>query len=280
VVSKQTIFAVTAIFPLSLVFLSFLVHEEPRARSEEGEESEELTPRMQAKRIADALRRKEIWGPMLFVFLLMIAPSSQSAFFFFLTNDLKLEPSFMGTLSLVEGVSSLLGLTFYNVYLKKFSYRKILKVSIFLSIIAGATPLILILHVNRKWGISDRWFCIGDTAVLAAIGQISLMPLLVLGAETCPPNIEATLYSFLMSTLNVGALLSTQLGGLMTYLLGVTSTDFHNLWLLCLICNMCTICIIPFIVLVPAEKSDGVSKIPDEIPRSEETASILESENR
>ena len=42
------------------------------------------------------------------------------------------------------------------------------------------------------------------------------MPLLVLGAETCPPHIEATLYSCLMSTINVGSLLSTYFGALFT----------------------------------------------------------------
>jgi len=163
----------------------------------------------------------------------------------------------MGTLSVVEGISTVCALAFYNSYLKSYSYRKLLKYSIALSIVAGATPLILILHLNRKWGISDRWFCIGDTAVLTAIGQISLMPLLVVGAETCPPNIEATLYSCLMSTLNVGSLISIQLGALLTYLLGVTSTNFDNLWLLCLICNFFTICVIPFLALVPREKSDA-----------------------
>jgi len=83
VVSKQTIFAVTSFFPLLLVVLAFAIKEEPRLKSEEGDAANDLTPSMQASRVIDAIKRKEIWGPMLFVFLLMIAPSSQSAFFFF-----------------------------------------------------------------------------------------------------------------------------------------------------------------------------------------------------
>jgi len=86
------------------------------------------------------------------------------------------------------------------------------------------------------------------------------MPLLVLGAETCPPNIEATLYSFLMSTLNVGALLSTYLGGLLTWGIGVTSTDFHNLWILCLICNCSTILVIPFLHFVPKSPAEEAAE--------------------
>jgi len=248
IVDKHYIFVLCSIFPLFLVLLSITVSED-RTRAT----VDPLSARIQAQRIWDALKRREIWGPMIFVFLLMLAPSSQASFFFFLTNDLKLQPSFMGTLSVVEGVATIIGLCLYNFWLQKYPYRLILKISIVLSIIAGATPLILILHLNRQWGISDQWFCIGDTALLSAIGQISLMPLLVLGAETCPPHIEATLYSCLMATLNVGSLLSTYLGGLITWALGVTANDFHNLWLLCLVCNFSTICVIPFLSLVPTE---------------------------
>jgi len=48
--------------------------------------------------------------------------------------------------------------------------------------------------------------------------------------------------------------MSVYLGGLVTWALGVTATDFHNLWLLCVICNFSTICVIPFLILVPSEK--------------------------
>jgi len=256
--SKRTIFAVTAFFPLFLIFLAFAIGERPRAAG-----APTVSARKTITSVWASLKQRKIWGPMLFVFLLMLAPSSQASFFFFLTNELHMQPNFMGTLQLVEGCSSLIGLAVYNVCLKRYNYKSLLKVTIVLTVIAGATPLILILRLNQKMGISDKWFCIGDTALLNAIGQIAIMPLLCLGAETCRKDVEATLYSCLMSTLNIGALFSTYLGGLLTWALGITSHDFHRLWILCLICNLSTLCVLPFLMLVP-DKAEDDSATPAE----------------
>lgn len=277
-VSKRTIFSLTSIFPLFLVVLALsineLPHRPPLSSSPDASSSDSSSssspspgsesanaPRAGAARqfllIISALKQPQIWGPMLFVFLLMLTPSAQTAFFFYWTNHLHFRPSFLGVLSVVDGVSSLFGLLIYNLWLKKFPYRQLLLASIFISVIVSVTPLILLFRLNLQLGIPDQWFCLGDTALMAAIGRISLMPLLVLGAETCPPNIEATLYAFLMSTLNIGSLLSTNLGALITWMLGVTSTDFTNLWIVCLICASSPLCVIPFLSLVPSEKQPG-----------------------
>jgi len=44
-----------------------------------------------------------------------------------------------------------------------------------------------------------------------------------------------TLYALLMSTLNVGGVVSDNLGGLLTWAIGVTATDFSRLWILVLV---------------------------------------------
>jgi len=144
------------------------------------------------------------------------------------TFDL-LQPEFMGTLHLVEGVSSLSALAIYNLYLTKVSYRNILYWTIVLSFIAGLTvssttillqlspfealdvctvimlsdgsltscysdnnwvlgccpqPLILILHLNREWGIPDMYFVGGDAALLAGVGQVMILVLISSSCST------------------------------------------------------------------------------------------------
>lgn len=42
----------------------------------------------------------------------------------------------------------------------------------------------------------------------------------------------------LMSTLNLGGIVSSQLGALLTYYLGITEENFDKLWLLILISNL------------------------------------------
>ena len=59
-----------------------------------------------------------------------------------------------------------------------------------------------------------------------------------------PPGVEGTLFALLMSLFNGAGILGTELGALLTSMLGVsTSSDssgsnFSNLWLLVTICNL------------------------------------------
>ena len=100
------------------------------------------------------------------------------------------------------------------------------------------------------------------------------MPLLILGAQTCPKEIEGTLYALLMSTLNVGGLVSSGLGGLLTILLGVTDKDFSNLWLLVVVCSLLNLLPMGFLDLVPTEK-DFRSNLESSNASSEERRGLI-----
>jgi hypothetical protein len=116
----------------------------------------------------------------------------------------------------------------------------------------GLTTLLLITHANRSLGIDDHWFSLGDSLILRMVGQIAYMPLLVLSAQLCPEGVEATLFALLMSVLNLAALVSNELGALLTHWLGVTATNFDNLWLLILITKLLTLLPLPFLGLLPS----------------------------
>ncbi len=83
ITSKKMIFIITSVSPLLLVVLAFAIQEPPRT-----DEQPALSANSTFTSVVSALKQRRIWGPMLFVFLLMIAPSSQASFFFYLTNEL------------------------------------------------------------------------------------------------------------------------------------------------------------------------------------------------
>jgi hypothetical protein len=58
------------------------------------------------------------------------------------------------------------------------------------------------------------------------VGELHLMPLMVLAAQMCPKGMEATFYAIVTAVINLGYLFSYWLGGLLTYWLDITSTDF------------------------------------------------------
>ena len=215
-----------------------------------------------------AVSQKTIWLPTLFLFLWQATPSADSAFFYFSTNDLGFGPEFLGRVRLVSSIAMLLGIGAFNRFFKSVPIRKIFGWSIVVSTVLGLTTLLLITHTNRVLGIDDRWFSLGDSLILTVAGQIAFMPVLVLAARLCPPGVEATLFALLMSVLNLSGAVSQELGALLTHWLGVTDTNFDNLWLLVTITSLSTLLPLPLIGWLPAssaEDGDSSSDHPDEL---------------
>ena len=55
-------------------------------------------------------------------------------------------------------------------------------------------------------GVGGAGFVGGDDVFLAALGQVAMMPCLVLAAKLCPVGIEASLYATFISLLNTSGI--------------------------------------------------------------------------
>ena len=265
-VDTRSVFGITATFPLIVSLVAWLIAEEPVTES-----STWKVVGGQIKQLKAAVTQKAIWMPALFIFLWQATPTADSAFFFFTTNDLGFQPEFLGRVRLVTSVAALIGIWVFQRFLKAVPFRVIFAWSTLLSTLFGFTMLLLVTHTNRAIGIDDQWFSLGDSLILTVMGEISFMPVLVLSARICPPGVEATLFALLMSVLNLAGLLSHELGAVLTHWLGVTETNFDNLWLLVTLTNFSTLLPLPLLFLLPKTSSlgDGVatssesSKLPE-----------------
>lgn len=264
VVDTRVVFAITATFPLLVAIAASIISEEP-ARGDEAR------PHVgaQVRRLWGAFRQRSILLPTLFIFFWQATPSADSALFYFMTEDLHFEPEFFGRLRLVTSLASLFGVWLFQRFLKSVPFRTIFVWSALLSSLLGMTSLLLVTHANRALGIGDRWFSLGDDLILTVIGQVTFMPVLVLAARLCPEGVEATLFASLMSVFNLGRLLSNELGALLTEWLGVTQTQFDNLWVLVLLANLSTLLPLAFLNWVPATDPQAEAK-------SESPAAIAE----
>jgi folate/biopterin transporter len=267
--SSQTVFAITSLFPLLVSGIAWLIAEKPQ---EENEEKIAIT--QQVKQLWGAITTKSIWLPSLLIFFWQATPSADSAFFFFTTNELGFEPEFLGRVRLVTNFASLLGIWLYQRFLKTIPFRIILGWSMVISALLGMTALLLVTHTNRAIGIDDHWFSLGDSLILTVMGQIAFMPVLVLSARLCPEGIEASLFALLMSIWNIAGLVSQELGALLTHWLGITESNFENLWLLVVIANLSTLMPLPFLGWLPAkDPKDATEK---EIARKLPPAEVFE----
>ncbi|MES1024313.1 folate/biopterin family MFS transporter [Gloeocapsa sp. BRSZ] len=256
--STRTIFLITASFPLIVSVVAWLISESPVS-----EKPDLSTVKHQLGELRKAITQKAIWLPTAFVFIWQATPTADAAFFFFTTNELGFEPEFLGRVRLVTSIASLLGVWLFHRFLKSVPFRVIFGWSTALSAVLGMSMLLLVTHTNRALGIDDHWFSIGDNLILTVMGQIAYMPVLVLAARLCPPGVEATLFALLMSISNLGGLLSYQLGALLMHWMGITQTNFQNLWILVVIANVSTLLPLPFLNWLPATEITTQTVEPD-----------------
>lgn len=245
--STQTVFAITATFPLIVSAVAWLIAEAPI-----DSRPDVSTVWNQVQQLRGAITQKAIWLPTAFIFLWQATPTADSAFFYFTTNELGFEPEFLGRVRLVTSLASLGGIWLFQRFLKNIPFRSLMGWTTVISSLLGMTTLILVTHTNRTMGIDDHWFSLGDSLILTVMGQIAFMPVLVLSARLCPAGVEATLFALLMSVWNLSGLLSHEFGALMTHWLGITETNFDKLWLLVVITNASSLLPLPFLGWLPA----------------------------
>jgi folate/biopterin transporter len=248
--TTRTVFMFTAVFPLIVSAMAWLIAEEPVVQDAGAGK---VLVKAQMQELWQAMRQKVIWLPTLFLFLWQCTPTAESAFFYFSTNELGFTPEFLGRVRLVTSLASLVGVWLFQRFLKTIPFRQIFAWTTILSSLLGLTTLLLVTHTNRDLGIDDHWFALGDSLILTVMGQLTFMPVLVLAARLCPPGIEATLFATLMSVLNLSGLVSKEAGALLTHFLGVTDTNFDKLWLLVLITNLGSMLPLIFINWLPNE---------------------------
>ena len=248
--SSNQIFEITATFPLIVSGVAWLIAENKITKT--NSESQISPIKGQIEQLWGAIKQKQVWLPIAFLFVWQATPTADSAFFFFSTNELGFEPEFLGRVRLVTSFASLIGIFLFQRYLKTVPFRTILGWCTVIAAVLGMTTLLLVTHTNRALGIDDRWFSLGDSLILTVVGQITWMPVLVLSARLCPKGVEATLFALLMSIWNLSGLLSHESGALLTSWLGVTESNFDNLWLLVTITNLSTLLPLPFLGWLPS----------------------------
>ncbi|CAJ1977197.1 unnamed protein product [Sphenostylis stenocarpa] len=256
------VFGVTSLLPLITSIVAVLVEEQPMLSAARGTNlllsgTEFLENSKQGIiQLWGSVRQRSIFLPTLFIFLWQATPQSDSAMFYFTTNSLGFTPEFLGRVKLVTSIASLLGVGLYNGFLKNVPLRKIFLATTLLGSALGMTQVFLVTGLNRKFGISDEWFAIGDSLILTVLSQASFMPVLVLAARLCPEGMEATLFATLMSVSNGGSVVGGLLGAGLTQLFGITKDRFDNLAPLIILCNLSSLFPLPLLGLLPGDNPD------------------------
>uniref|UniRef100_A0A7S1ZYU2 Folate/biopterin transporter n=1 Tax=Ditylum brightwellii TaxID=49249 RepID=A0A7S1ZYU2_9STRA len=267
VMGPRDVFAYTSLLPLMVASIALLIDETPVSSSSSSssgsleEEEESSSPlegvQNQISSLITAFKQEEIWKPTLFLFLWQSTPTSEGAFLYFMTNDLGMGPEFLGRVRLVTAFASLVGVWMYQKFLRGVPIKDVLFWTTIASAPLGLSQLLLITHTNRMLGIPDGAFVFGDDVALAILGELAFLPTLVLAARLCPPGIEAVLFATLMSVFNGAGAVGTEVGALLTKMMGVTESNFDNLGVLTVLCNVSSLYPLLFIGWLDGVGSSG-----------------------
>ncbi|KAL1567027.1 putative folate-biopterin transporter 4 [Salvia divinorum] len=206
-----------------------------------------------------AFRQPIILRPMAWFFLAHVTvPNLSTIMFYYQTEVLKLEASFLGTTRVIGWLGLMLGTFIYNRYLKKMKLRRILLCAHISLSILSLLDAILVSRSNLSLGISDKVMVIFGSALSDGINQFKFMPFLILSGQLCPPGIEGTLFALFMSINNLGSTVSSFVGAGLASVLNISSGSFDNLFVGIIIQVVCTFIPVAFLFLIPKEAT-GIS---------------------
>ncbi|XP_050369808.1 probable folate-biopterin transporter 4 [Argentina anserina] len=201
-----------------------------------------------------AFKQPIILRPMAWFFLAHVSiPNLSTVMFYYQTEFLDLEASFLGTARVVGWLGLMLGTFVYNRYLKRMKLRRILMWSQLGLAFMTLLDIVLVSRVNLTFGISDKIMVLCGSALSDAVNQFKFMPFLILSGQLCPPGIEGTLFALFMSINNLGSTLGSFVGAGLASVLSISSGSFDNLLLGIVIQVLCIFIPIAFLFLIPKE---------------------------
>ncbi|CAH9087917.1 unnamed protein product [Cuscuta epithymum] len=207
-----------------------------------------------------AFRQPIILRPMAWFFLAHVTvPNLSTVMFYYQTEVLKLEASFLGTARVLGWLGLMLGTFVYNQYLKKMKLRRILMWAHIGLAILSSLDIVLVTRTNVSLGISDKILVLFGSALADGINQFKFMPFLILSGQLCPPGIEGTLFALFMSINNLGSTVGSFVGAWLASALDISSSgSFDNLSIGIFVQVICTFVPVAFLFLIPKDAT-GVS---------------------
>lgn len=119
--------------------------------------------------------------------------------------------------------------------------------------VAQISKLLLVYQDTYYIGMSPLVYTYITSFLYTFINELHLMPIMVLAAKMSPKAVEASFYAFILAIINTGYLISYNLGGILTYGLGITATEFGNLGVLVIIATAFPLVTLFFLLAIPGK---------------------------
>lgn len=242
---------------LMITVLAAFLHDERIERAEPT--SAAVCGRLQE--VFEVLTTSDIGRPLVFIMVFALTPTSESAVWFFMTEPtsvggLGFSMHMIAIMSCLGNLTSIVGTLLYRAIAPLVRFNTLFAGCTVVISLVSMTQTILVNRWNLAYGLGDWMFAIGDDIMADVLGQIMIMPIMIMIAKLCPPGIEGTMYASILSLMNMCNTLSDIVSATMTKRLGIARADdgrmdFTRLNTLIVVCVALNYLPLFFIDLIP-----------------------------
>lgn len=172
---------------------------------------------------------KEIAIAAAVIFLFRATPDVGQGYSYWAIDKLGFDQEFLGVLAQVSSILSLLGLLVFRKYIVSMPVSFTLGWVMIVGTILYLPNIGLFYGLNEWLGLSARTFAFIDTTISAPLGQLTMVPMLILTARAAPKGAEATVFAVMASLMNLALSASQLFTGYLNEAFHITREDFSNL---------------------------------------------------
>lgn len=211
---------------------------------------------------------REIAIAAVVIFLFRATPDVGQGYSYWAIDKLGFDQQFLGVLAQVSSILSLLGLLAFRKYIVSMPVSFTLGWVMIIGTVLYLPNIGLFYGLHDWLGLSARTFAFIDTTISAPLGQLTMVPMLILTARAAPKGAEATMFAVMASLMNLALSASQLFTGYLNEAFKITRDDFSNLGLLMIAVTV--IGVLPLLALPLLRKVEGTP--PEEVARKMQTA--------
>jgi Na+/melibiose symporter-like transporter len=217
------------------------------------EENENENKTVSFKQFLNYIFQKKIIFPFIFIVILILfsSPSLNDTMFYYCSNCLKFTPNEFGIIHSWTLILNLLIIIIHKkIISKKLTFKQIIFLAKILLFIFTIPNYFLVKNLTKNY-INDFILITITNSSAFIFNTLTYLPVFDLAAKLSPKQLEGTVYSVFMSSINLGGNFSILLGGILTKFYKITRLNFENMDKFILTINFLFLLPLPILLLIP-----------------------------
>lgn len=256
--SIEGMFIINGINQIMMLFSGIILIEERVKIKEENEnliEKEKENEKGNFKQLFNYIFQKKIIFPFCFIIILILfsSPCLNDTMFYYCSNQLKFTPNEFGIIHSCTLIINLIIIIIHKQFIsKKLSFKQIIFLAKILLFTFTIPNYFLVKNLTKNF-INDFFLVVITNTSSFIFNTLTYLPVFDLAAKLSPKNLEGTVYSIFMSSINLGGNFSIILGGILTRFYKITRLNFDNMDKFILTANFLFLLPLPILLFIPNE---------------------------